>query len=107
MQKEDLHKMDGLLLALLTIEGAAFAWLTAGISWVAQMHRAVHGGFLYMLPAMVVAGIALSFALGAFGVLLWNGKNSVIVMMKFVDRHRMIVSGVLLIGYGLLFQIFF
>lgn len=107
MQNENLQKMDGLLLALLTVEGAAFTWLTTNISWVAQMHRAVHAGFLYMLPAMVVAGIALTFVLSYLGVLAWNGKNSIRIMMEFIDRRRMVVLGVLLAGYGLLFHIFF
>ncbi|TAL30992.1 MAG: hypothetical protein EPN97_11695 [Alphaproteobacteria bacterium] len=107
MQKVNVQKMDGLLLALLTVEGAAFTWLTAGISWVAQMYRAVHAGFLYMAPAMVVACIALSFVLGYLGVLLRNGKNSIRVMMEFVDRRRTIVLAVLMAGYGLLFHIFF
>lgn len=105
--QENQQKMDGLLLALLTIEGAAFTWLAAGISWVAQMHRAVHAGFLYMLPATIVAGIAAFFVLGALGVLARNGKDSVCVMMEFIDRRRTVVLGVLLAGYGLLFHIFF
>lgn len=104
--QENLHKMDGLLLVLLVAEGAAFTWLTASISWVSQMYRAVHAGFLYMLPAMVVAGISLVFLLGGLGVLAWNGRNSVRVMTEFIDRRRLAVLGVLVVGYWWLFQIF-
>jgi hypothetical protein len=107
MQKVNVQKIDGLLLVLLTVEGAAFAWLAAGISWVAQLYRAVHAGFLYMAPAVVVAGVALSFVLGYLGVLLRHGKNSVHVMMEFVDRRRTVASVVILLGYAWLFQIFF
>lgn len=99
MKKDVLKIVDGLLVILLLVMGGIYTWFAAGISWVAQLYRAVHAGMLYMLPATIVAGVALVFVLSLLAVLLKNGRNSAKAMLAFADRRRLPVLVALVAGY--------
>jgi hypothetical protein len=94
-----MRKIDGLLLVLLAIMGGAYAFIASHISWTAQMYRAVHAGFLYMLPATIITVVPALIALSAAIVLLRHGRNSFSVMLDFADRRRLGVLAALVAGY--------
>lgn len=94
-----MRKIDALLLVLLTIMGGIYAFFAAQISWTSQLYRAVHAGFLYMLPATIITVVAALILLSAAIVLLRHGRNSVNVMLDFSGRRRLGVVAALVAGY--------
>lgn len=101
------NKLDGLLLAATAVAAGGFIWLANQISWTAQMYRAVHAGFGYMLPSMLVALAALLAVIFPLAYLARYGRDFLQAMLESIERRRVTVVLMLAAGYWFLFQCFF